>query len=134
MLLATALLGGAAAPCLAQPAPFSTAAPANKPPASGAWFVPAVPKQDASVDVHAAVAASGIGDVEQITVLGRRRAATERLDIPDLPGEDMSKYHRDPDYLTREHRAPCAPAYASVGDHEGRGSSLATGLGAAGCD
>lgn len=102
-------------------------------PPAGAWFVPPPPRAGA-VDLGARVPASSIGGVEQLTVIGRRRPVAGPLEVPDLKGEDLSRYHREPDYLTRSHRAPCGSSFASVGDHEGRGSSLATGLGAAGCD
>ncbi len=101
--------------------------------AKGTWFVPAPPPAG-SVDVTQPVTGLELGGEEQITVIGKGRPVAGPLDIPDLPGEDMSRYHRELDYLTREHRAPCAENYASVGGHEGRGSSLATGLGVPGCD
>ncbi len=99
----------------------------------GAWFVPAAPSKE-SVDTVQKTDARSFGDTEEITVIGHRRPVAGPLVVPDLPGEDMSKYHREPNDITLNHRAPCAAPYATVGDHEGRGSSLATGLGAPGCD
>ena len=124
--LGSALLG-CGPPAWAQAPTGSPAAPPNN------WFVPAPPPVG-TVDVTHAFSDSDLGGEEQITVLGKRRPVAGPLDIPDLPGEDMSRYHREPDYLTREHRAPCTPTYQTVGGHEGRGSSLASGLGAPGCD
>ena len=109
------------------------AQPATAQAGSGAWFVPAAPSKD-SVDTVQKTDTKSFGDTEEITVIGHRRPVAGPLVVPDLPGEDMSKYHREPNDPTLNHRAPCAAPYATVGDHEGRGSSLATGLGAPGCD